>query len=90
MQELIKIAKSVGLIPLVILGLVGLGAAINAVVPWYWLTYFFVILRHNTELVSFFIDPAVLWPLVGISLGLEAAYWTYRGVMTGVMWFRHH
>lgn len=81
MDEIINLSKKIALIGVVTAGLIVLGNVLADYLPWIWLTYFFVIIRHLAGLFSFLYDLQTLWTLVGWSYILLGAYWIFRGVL---------
>lgn len=88
MNELIKIFKNIGILSLIIAGLGILGTTINRIIPWQWLTNFFIIIRNLLKSIDFIIDTNTLIVLIGSSLSITIAYWTYKGTMFVISKFR--
>jgi len=85
---MINILKNIGLVGVVILILTALGTAINAIVPWAWLTDFFTLLRHLTDLIDFTWDTSTMWTIVGLSMTIFVAEWVFRAGITAVDYLR--
>jgi len=84
---IIKILKQVGLLGLIIGALLILGTAINAIIPWSWLTNLFIIIRKTTIIFDFMWDMDTLFTLVAISLSIQVALWLYRATVVVVNFF---
>lgn len=87
-EQTIKILKNVGLIGLIIGGLSVLGNVINSIIPWGWLTNFFIIIRNLLALIDYFIDTNTLITLIGLRLSIEIAYWSYKAIIWVVSFFK--
>ena len=89
-EEFFKVLKSLALFSLAVLGLGILGAFLNSIIPWFWLVYFFVILRSTVSIFDFTWHIPTLLTLVGIALSVEIAIWSWRATMTIVKWFKSY
>jgi len=69
------------------LGLVALGLAVNSVINWTWLVYFFVIFRSLIHII-WFLPFEVIFGLLGSALFLYSSFWTFRSVMLVYNWLR--
>jgi len=75
MWNVLKKLALVGLIPGV---LMIVSAGITNMLPWEWLTYFFVILRHLISLFSWlFFDIDAFWTIGGWVWLILGFYWIY-------------
>lgn len=90
MSYILNFLKQNSLILLTITGLSILGMATNNLIPWQYLTYFFVIFRNLLKLIDFIIPTDHLIILMGISILVMSALWSYRGYIWIVDWFRNH
>lgn len=77
LATILDILKKLVLIGAIIAGLIILGNAIANYLPWLWLTYFFVIIRHLANLFGSFYDLPTLWTLVGWSYILLGIYFIF-------------
>lgn len=87
LKRLLKISDRVALMGLVLSGLLALGYALNQVIPWIWLTYFFVILRRLLLLFDFMWDTNTLITLVAISFSVQVIIWSFKATMAVVAFF---
>lgn len=88
MNQIIKTLKTLAIIGIIISGLTILGATINEIVPWIWLTNFFIIIKFLIRIFDFMIDTDTLITLIGLILTIDAAYWVFKGVMLIIHYFR--
>lgn len=88
MSELIKIFKNIGILSLIIAGLTLLGSIVNSIIPWQWLTNFFVIIRNLLESIDFLVATDTLITLVTLSLIMTGAYWTFKGTIFVISKFK--
>lgn len=77
-DTLLKYLIRVGMFTAVLAALYGVGAVVNALVPWTWLTNIFVIFRHLVALLNWFLDVNTLLALIGLSIGLQVSIRFYR------------
>lgn len=89
MNILIKLLKDIGLLSLAIIALGLVGAALNALIPWIWLTYFFVIIRTSAELFGFMIDLPTLYTTTGLLLTAYGFYWVWRASFLVIKWYKN-
>lgn len=82
-----KILVKLGLFAAILTVLYTIGAAINALVPWQWLTSFFVIMRHFMAMFNWLIDIDTLLTIIGLGFTLKLAVWTYRLSMRVIAYF---
>lgn len=87
MDQFISIFKKVSITIIIVSAILLLGTAINSLVPWIWLTYFFVIIQHLLNLFGWLYDMPTLIKLIGYSYLILGAYWIYRGTMIFVKLF---
>lgn len=90
MNSILNFIKHNSLILLTIAGLGVLGTAVNNLVPWQYLTYFFVILRHLINLIDFIIPTNHLIAAMGAGLAVAMALWSYKGYIWIVEWYKNH
>jgi len=83
-----SIIKSIALFSFFVLSLSSLGVALNILIPWSWLTDFFIILRHFANLFAFAWDMDTTFQIVGIIFLVESAVMAYRGSMILISFFR--
>lgn len=76
-----KLVNTIILIGAIISALVLFGNALNYLIPWQWLTYFFSILKYFSGVIDFMIDTATLWQAVGMVLAVEVIYWGFHATM---------
>jgi len=81
MGQLIKIVKNVALVLALITALIVFGNVIAGLGVWSWLTSLFVLGRQMLTMADFIIDTDTIITIFGLSITLEVAYWTFRGVM---------
>lgn len=86
--QLVKILTRAALISAIISMLYILGQGINALIPWSWLIYFFVIFRNLTSLIGFIIDLPTLYVLISLTLTIQIIFWTYKATIFVINWFR--
>lgn len=75
---LLDILKKLVILAAIITALIILGNAIANYLPWIWLTYFFVIIRHLANLFGFLYDLPTMWTLVGWSYILLGIYYVFN------------
>lgn len=85
---IIKILKDIGLIALIIGILAVIGASIDNLIPWIWLTHFFTIVRSTAILFDVIIDLNALWVTTGIILSAWALYWAWFACWTVYSWYK--
>jgi len=85
---IIKLLKDVGLIALAITILGVIGASINSMIPWGWLTYGFVILRTTAELFDVIIDLDVLYQTTGLIITAWVLYWVWYASYLVIKWYK--
>lgn len=90
MNNILNFIKHNSLILLTIAGLGVLGTAVNNLVPWQYLTYFFVILRHLIKLIDFIIPNNHLIAAMTAGLAAAMALWSYKGYIWIVEWYKYH
>jgi len=90
MNNILNFIKNNSLILLTITGIVALGTALNNLVPWQYLTYFFVILRHLIQLIDFIIPANQLIAVIGAGLSVALALWSYKGYIWIIEWYKNH
>ncbi|MFZ4799302.1 MAG: hypothetical protein ACOYMA_17515 [Bacteroidia bacterium] len=78
------------LILILISGLVIFGNVINALIPWQWFKFLFIILQKTSLIFDFMVDIPTLWLIFGITLVIEAAYWGLKGILFIVAWYRNN
>ena len=81
MNQLISILKKIAIFPIILVALTTLGAAINAVVPWDYLTIFFGIIRRFVLVFDFTWDTITMLLLVGLAFSVEVSYWAFRALL---------
>lgn len=82
MNEFVAILKKATVVILISSALLILGTVLNSdIVPWIWLTYFFVIIQHLLNLFGWLYDMPTLIKLIGYSYIVLGGYWIYRGTM---------
>lgn len=77
-SSLITILKKVGLIGSILTALTLLGSSLNVLIPWDWLTYFFVIIRSLVYLFDFMNDTGTMLTIFGLWLSVSIAVWVFR------------
>lgn len=87
-KELAKTIKQAILIGVIIGALIGFGNRIAQNVVWVWLTKFFILIREILEMIDFIIDTDTLILLLGITLAIEMAVWTFRAILYLVHFFK--
>jgi len=65
---MINLLKQFVIGSLIILGLYGLGVVVKNIVPWIWLTYFFVLLRTVVRPLNFLWDFTAVWQVFSVVL----------------------
>jgi len=80
--------KAIASITLVIAALGSIGATVNSMVPWHWLTSMFVLIRKLLLMMDFMVDTETLIIIMGITISLEMAFWAFKGTMWVVKWFK--
>lgn len=81
-NQIINILKKLIVPGIITGGLIALGLVIDNFVPWIWLTWFFVIIRHLMNLFGWLYDLPTVWTLIGWSWLVLGAYWIYIGTLT--------
>lgn len=86
--KILKVLIKQGLLSwiLVGVGLVAIGNAINAIINWNWLTYFFVIFRSLISVI-WFLPLDTIFTLVGYSFTIFIAWWTFKATVLIADWF---
>jgi len=79
MSYILKIIKNIALITGILAILITLGVKINALIPWQYLTYIFVILRKTGEIFNFMFDIPTLLKVIPIMMTLGILYWGWVG-----------
>lgn len=87
--EIFKILKTIGLIGLGLTGLAALGVIINILPVWDWLTNFFCIIKNAIRFIDFMWDTDTTLTVIGYMMSISVAYWTWRGIMIVVGWFKN-
>lgn len=75
-----QLLKNLLVLSIVVGALMIVGFALNSLIPWQYLDYLFIIIRHFAFLFDFFWDTTTLFVLVGISFLIEVSIWGYRAV----------
>lgn len=88
MSKLYTTFRNIVLFGFLMLGLSGLGLTLNILIPWAYLTDFFILIRHFLKLFDFLWDTTTLFTLVGIWFLLESALMFYRATLFIVGFFR--
>lgn len=88
-NQLIIILKKIALIGLVIAALGLLGSVINTLIPWIWITYFFVLLKNLLTMIDFTFNTTLLWSMLGLSLTAFIALWTFKASIFVIEWFNN-
>lgn len=87
-KELAKTIKQAILIGVIIGALIGFGNRMARNVVWVWLTKFFILIREILEMIDFIVDTDTLILLLGITLTIELAVWTFRAILYLVHFFK--
>lgn len=87
---MINILKQLGLVAAIITILGVLGAAVNSLALWGWLTSFFVLIRHLFALIDWVwpIDTMII--LIGLGFFVLSALWGFKAVMWVIHWFKKY
>lgn len=80
--------KLIAIISLITTACLSLGVLFNQIIPWTYLTQFFSLMRWSFGLIDFLVDTPTLIILIGLALMIQVAYWSFRGVMLVVHYFR--
>jgi len=79
--------KKMAIITIVIGIVFGLGATINALIPWEYLTIFFKIIRDALEYIDFMVNTNALIASTTIILSAKIAYIGTRATMMMIKYF---
>lgn len=66
---------------LIVSGLTALGAIINKLVNWNYLTQSFIILRQTAGYIDFIWDTETMFTVIGLSLSLLSAFYTFKIIL---------
>ena len=89
MGEIIKLIIKITMLPIVLVGLGLLGAVINSLPVWSWLTYFFIIVRNTANMFSFMIDVNAALTVLGFLLIIAIARASFTATIWVIHYFRH-
>lgn len=78
---MISLFKNFALLSVITAVLYGLGAAVDNLLPWSWLTVFFALVRDLVMIFDFLWDTDTLFSIISISLMIETFFWTLKGFM---------
>jgi len=78
---MINLFKQIGVAGLVVAGLLALGATLNAIIPWEWLTYFFALIRAVVRPLAFIWDFDSLFEVFGYVLSVLIGIWSFKAVL---------
>lgn len=87
---MINIVKQIALVSLVVLILTLLGAVIDAIIPWSWLTYFFTIIRNGVGIIDFMWDTDTMFTLIALSLSIVISVWAFKAGLLAISYFKHN
>lgn len=90
MNTVTKIIRDIGLLAIVIIALGIFGNAVNAWLPFIYVTYAFTIVRNIMGLIGFTVDLPTFYIVIGWILSLYIALWLLRASFAMVKWFREH
>lgn len=76
------ILKKIIIIGVVLFGMVAIGSALNALVPWIYLGYLFSVIREFAYLFDFMWDVDTTMVLVSLSFLVEVSIWGVRSLVT--------
>lgn len=81
LSETIKNIIRVVFVGVIIGGLIYLGNEIDKLVIWQWLTDFFSLIKKAIYSLDFIIDSETLIKIVGYSLKILIAYWSFKAII---------
>lgn len=84
---MVSVLKNVAIVAVLISGLGTLGLTINAIVPWEWLTNFFVLIRYFANLFAWIWDVQTTFTLLASALSIQVAIWILKGSLTIINYF---
>lgn len=88
LKFILNALKIIILIGTLVVGLSVLGAYINGLEIWNWLTIFFSLIYQLLYFLNFMWDIPTTWTVLGVSLGVWAAVWTLKGVLWAIRWWQ--
>ena len=72
----------------IVLGIVfGLGISINKLIPWEYITYFFVIIRHALDYIDFMVHTPALLAGITIVISAKILYISTRATVKIIKYF---
>jgi len=86
--KIIQFLIKYGFVSLIITALITLGTAIVNNLSWSFLTTFFILIQNLLNMLNWIIDVPSLILLIGITLSIEVAYWTYEAWYLIVKFFK--
>lgn len=89
-DTILKYLIKFGLFTAVLAALYALGAAVNAFLPWSWLTYFFVIMRHLLAIFAWIIDINTMLIIIGLIYTFKISVKTYDVAVKVFSYFHPH
>jgi len=87
---MINLLKNIGIVGMMLTALSGIGIVINQLVPWGWLTKFFIILRYFGNLFDWGWDMTTTWTVVGITFSIQIALWAFKATVAAVNYFKNN
>lgn len=87
MSTALNYLKNIILITVLIGALTVLSVAINTLIPWDYLTLFFVLFRTILIKISWFINIDTTFLIMLISFSINILLWSFRGVLTLLNYF---
>jgi len=87
---MINILKNIGIVGVMMAALSVLGLAINQLVPWSWLTNFFVIIRYFSILFDWIWDVPTMYVLLTIAFSLQITVWGFKASIAAVNYFKNN
>lgn len=82
LDTITEILRKALIMAAVIFSLGVLGGFINALIPWDYLLYFFIMIRQFSLLFDFMLDTTTLITLIGLSITIYGAVWGFRAFVT--------
>lgn len=87
---MINLLKNIGIIGIFIAGLITFGIIINTLLPWIWLTYFFIIVQDYGNLFNWCIDMTTIWQICGLSLAILIGIWSFKGMLVVINYLKNN
>lgn len=85
---IIKIIKDIALLGIAIIAIGALSVLTESLIPWSWLTNFFIIIRHLLDFFNFLLDMDTLTTIIENSFRIMVEFYLLYGTIIIIKWFR--